>query len=96
MPSLLLTLSHPSGARGLGNNIARGFAEVGAKAIALMDVQQELGDAAAAELSEACQVPVSFYKVDVRDETAVTKVVGDIAEKYGRLDVLVNAAGIAE
>ncbi|KAI9827892.1 MAG: hypothetical protein M1826_006198 [Phylliscum demangeonii] len=84
------------GARGLGFNIARGLAEVGAKSIAILDVNQELGDAAAAELYQSCHVPVSFYKVDVRDEKAVAAVMNHIADVHGAVDVVVNSAGIAD
>ncbi|KAI9787436.1 MAG: hypothetical protein M1816_007484 [Peltula sp. TS41687] len=84
------------GARGLGFNIAQGLAEVGAKGIVLMDINQELGDAAAAELHEKCQVPVTFYKVDVRDEKAIATVIDNVVETYGSVDVVVNSAGIAD
>lgn len=61
-----------------------------------MDINHELGDAAAAELYEKCQVPVTFYKVDVRDEKAVATVIDNVVETYGSVDVIVNSAGIAE
>ncbi len=35
------------------------------------------------------------YSLDVSDETAVTAMVREIAEKFGRIDVLINNAGIA-
>jgi 3-oxoacyl-[acyl-carrier protein] reductase len=37
---------------------------------------------------------VSFCKVDVTDRKAVQEWVDDVAERYGRIDVLVNNAGI--
>lgn len=61
-----------------------------------MDINQDLGEAAAAELHEKCQVPVTFYKVDVRDEKAVSTVIDNVVETYGSVDVVVNSAGIAE
>ncbi|KAI1437121.1 short chain dehydrogenase [Xylaria sp. CBS 124048] len=84
------------GARGLGNHMARGCAEAGAKAIVLFDVNQELGDAAAAELHQKTGLPVSFYKVDVRDGAAINAAVEASVAAYGAPDVLVNSAGIAD
>ena len=76
--------------------MAQALAEVGVRGIAIMDVQQELGDKAARELSEQTGVDVRFYRVDVRDGQGIGQTVRDIVDHYGALDVLVNAAGIAE
>jgi NAD(P)-dependent dehydrogenase (short-subunit alcohol dehydrogenase family) len=76
--------------------MAQALAEVGVRGIAIMDVQQELGDNAARELSEQTGIDVRFYKVDVRDAEGVSQTVRDLTEHYGAVDVLVNAAGIAE
>ncbi|KAI9869249.1 MAG: hypothetical protein M1813_000037 [Trichoglossum hirsutum] len=84
------------GARGLGFNMAQALGECGAKAIVIMDVLQEPGDGAAAELHEMCSVPVQFYKVDIRDEKGVAEVISNVAETFGSIDVLVNSAGIAD
>ncbi|KAI0477857.1 short chain dehydrogenase [Xylariaceae sp. FL0804] len=84
------------GARGLGNHMARACAEAGAKALVLFDVNQEQGDAAAAELHEKTGLPVSFFRVDVRDGAAVEAAVAAGVEAYGAPDVMVNSAGIAD
>ncbi|KAI9850520.1 MAG: hypothetical protein M1838_005529 [Thelocarpon superellum] len=84
------------GARGLGYNIAEAFAEVGCKAVIIMDVQQELGDSAAAAIHARSKIPVKFYKVDVRDESAIAEVVENASKSFGSIDVVVNAAGIAD
>jgi len=84
------------GARGLGNYMARALAEAGAKAIVLFDANQELGDASAAELNQKSGLPVSFYKVDVRDDAAIAAAVEAVVQTHGAPDVLVNSAGIAD
>lgn len=48
--------------------MSQALAEAGAKAIALLDVKQDLGDQAAEELHQNTGIPVQFYNVDVRDE----------------------------
>ncbi|KAK4128513.1 NAD(P)-binding protein [Parathielavia appendiculata] len=84
------------GARGLGNHMARACAEAGAKAIAIFDANQELGDESAAELHQKTRLPVSFFKVDVRDGNAINAAVQNVVDLYGAPDVLVNSAGIAD
>ncbi|OAQ73976.1 D-arabinitol 2-dehydrogenase [Pochonia chlamydosporia 170] len=84
------------GARGLGNHMARACAEAGAKAIVIFDANQDLGDEAAAELHDKSGLPVSFFKVDVRDGGAINAAVESVVELYGAPDVLVNSAGIAD
>ncbi|OQN98395.1 hypothetical protein B0A48_15663 [Cryoendolithus antarcticus] len=82
--------------RGLGFNMAQALAEVGVRGIAIMDVQQELGEKAAHELSEQTGIDVRFYRVDVRDGHAMGQTVQDVVDHYGQLDILINAAGIAD
>ncbi|ATY59191.1 Short-chain dehydrogenase reductase SDR [Cordyceps militaris] len=90
------TIIITGGARGLGNHMARACAEAGAKNIVIFDANQELGDEAAAELHEKSGIPVSFFKVDVRDGAAINAAVDSVVEIYGAPDVLVNSAGIAD
>ena len=83
-------------ARGLGWNMSQALAEAGAKAIALLDVKQSLGDAAAAELHQTTGIPVQFYKVDVRDTKAIADVVAKITTDLGSVEIVINSAGIVE
>ena len=76
--------------------MAQALSEVGAKAVAILDVQQDLGDKAAAALHKSTGVPVQFYKVDIRDSKAIAEVVSKITESFGSIDILINSAGIAE
>ncbi|KAG9252474.1 uncharacterized protein F5Z01DRAFT_230409 [Emericellopsis atlantica] len=90
------TIIITGGARGLGNHMARACAEAGAKNIVIFDANQELGDQAAAELHDKSGLPVSFFKVDVRDGAAINAAVESVVDLYGCPDSLVNAAGIAD
>ena len=76
--------------------MARACAEAGAKAIAIFDANQDLGDESAAELHQKTGLPVSFFKVDVRDGNAINAAVQNVVDLYGPPDVLVNSAGIAD
>jgi 3-oxoacyl-[acyl-carrier protein] reductase len=77
------------GAAGIGRATARRFAEEGATLV-VCDVDEEQGQAAVAALGPKH----SFYRVDVSDRNAVQEWVDDVAQKHGRIDVLVNNAGI--
>ncbi|PKS12462.1 hypothetical protein jhhlp_000668 [Lomentospora prolificans] len=90
------TIIVTGGARGLGNHMARACAEAGAKNIVIFDANQELGEESAAELHAQTGLPISFYKVDVRDSAAIIAAVDSCVEKYGAPDVLINSAGIAD
>jgi 3-oxoacyl-[acyl-carrier protein] reductase len=79
-------------AAGIGRATALAFAREGAR-VAAWDVS----DAKAAELVgelKAAGGDAVFSKVDVTDGAAVTKAVGEVTATWGRVDVLVNNAGI--
>lgn len=77
------------GAAGIGKATAIKFAGEGAK-IALCDIDQDAGQALAEELGNG----TLFYKVDVTNREAVQEWIDDVVAKMGRVDVLVNNAGI--
>lgn len=77
------------GAAGIGKATAEVFAAEGAKVV-LCDVNEEAGRTAAQELGPDS----SFYPVDITDRKAAQNWIDDAAACYGRLDVLVNNAGI--
>ena len=85
-----------SAGRGLGFNMAQAFAEVGVRGIAILDVQKEIGDQAARDLSDQTGIDVRFYQTDVRDVGAVSQTIKDVVVHFGTVNILVNAAGIAE
>lgn len=84
------------GARGLGFCMAEGLCSVGLSGIAILDVQQDLGLDAISKLHSAYGVKAQFYKVDVRDEKSVEEVTRSIVQDLGRIDIVVNSAGVAD
>jgi 3-oxoacyl-[acyl-carrier protein] reductase len=77
------------GAAGIGKATALKFAAEGAKVV-ICDVNEEVGQTTAALLGP----DKAFYKVNVADRAAVQTWVEAVVAKYGRIDVLVNNAGI--
>lgn len=75
------------GASGLGAEDARVLAREGAKVV-VTDMQDDLGEAVAAEVGGL------FLRHDVRDEARWHEVVAATIKAYGRLDTLVNNAGL--
>ncbi|WIX75075.1 SDR family NAD(P)-dependent oxidoreductase [Amycolatopsis carbonis] len=78
------------GASGLGAGTARRLVAGGGR-VGILDLASSAGAELAAELGEAAL----FVPTDVADEAAVEKAVGAVAERFGRIDVCVNAAGIS-
>jgi 3-oxoacyl-[acyl-carrier protein] reductase len=77
------------GAAGIGKATAARFAEAGAR-VAICDVNEDVGQATARGLGQ----DVRFDKVDVTNRAGVQAWVDDVAAAYGRIDVLVNNAGV--
>jgi 3-oxoacyl-[acyl-carrier protein] reductase len=79
------------GAQGIGLATVRKFVDEGA-VVALCDVKQEGVDQAVRALS--ADGAVSGYVVDVTRRDQVDAMMSSVKEKRGRIDVLVNNAGI--
>ncbi len=77
------------GARGQGEAEARQFVSEGARVI-ITDVLDAEGTALATELGDAAV----YRHHDVTDEAGWAATVDDVIKRWGRLDVLVNNAGI--
>ena len=77
------------GARGQGRQEAERFAAEGAT-VYITDVLDDVGAAAADELGDA----VTFLHHDVTSEDDWAAVIAGIIEQHGRIEILVNNAGI--
>jgi len=77
------------GTRGIGRAIAEAFKEVGAT-VYITGTSRERTEAAAEEIG------VNGVKMDVTDREEVKRVVNEILEKEGKIDVLINNAGITK
>ncbi len=75
------------GAAGIGKATAKVFIEQGAS-VSICDVNKKDGEETAEDLG------CSFSKVDVSNRQAVQVWVDEIAEQFGRIDILINNAGI--
>ena len=81
------------GSKGLGKAMAAGLASAGAK-VALVSRNLAEAEAAANEIAADYKTETLALQVDVTQQSAVEAMVATVADKFGRIDVLVNNAGI--
>lgn len=79
-------------ASGIGFSVAERFAEEGA-AVALLDVDSDLGREAAGRIQRS-GANCEFIKVDLAEETQIIAAANQVINTFGRVDHLVNNAGI--
>ena len=77
-------------AKGIGFSTAQRFAQEGAIAI-LADMNLESVMAAAAQIPNA-----QAYAMNVTDRASIQGVVDQVMQKHGRIDILINNAGITQ
>jgi NAD(P)-dependent dehydrogenase (short-subunit alcohol dehydrogenase family) len=81
------------GARGIGRETAETLSTAGARVV-IADRDKGAAEAAATQMS-AAGLRASAIHVDVADEASVEAMVRATMEREGRLDILINNAGIA-
>jgi NAD(P)-dependent dehydrogenase (short-subunit alcohol dehydrogenase family) len=77
------------GTSGIGRAIALGFAQAGAKVVAGSTSADKV-----AAISKELGSDNMGIQLDVSDEASVNKAIEATVKKYGRLDAIVNAAGV--
>ena len=84
------------GSRGIGEAIVRSLAKAGYAVAINCSSEKSLGAAErlAAEVSESCGVEARAFRADVASFAEVGTMVSEIQAAWGRIDVLVNNAGI--
>jgi len=81
------------GARGIGYAVAELSASVGAE-IAIIDILDDIGTAAAQNLRSSSGKRVHFYKADLRDPMQAKEVAEKVEADFGKVDVLFNCIGV--
>ncbi len=80
------------GANGIGRATVLAFAATGA-AVAIWDLNDAAGESLANEINERGGAAI-FQRVNVADPSAVESAVATVIERWDRIDVLINNAGI--
>lgn len=81
------------GAKGIGKATCLRLAEEGAR-VAITDIDDEDGKRLRDEIGRKGGT-ARYWHLDVTDEDAVDRVFGEVADRFGGIDVVVNNAGIA-
>jgi NAD(P)-dependent dehydrogenase (short-subunit alcohol dehydrogenase family) len=88
------TIIITGGARGLGLGLARQLGSEGAEIVLVSRTAEELERAARDLQTKGARV--RWFPCDIRDPAAVQTLVDDVVNETGRLDVLINNAGIIQ
>lgn len=81
------------GNRGLGLSMAQALAEAGA-AISIAARDTKVNQAAVKQLQEHYSVEVISNYCDVTEEASIQEVVDKTIQQFGKIDILINSAGI--
>jgi len=76
---------------GIGKQVAIDFAKEGVKGVAIVARNRDRLNELALEIQDKCECLVC--PCDVSDKSAVVSMAGNVLEKFGNIDVLVNNAG---
>jgi 3-oxoacyl-[acyl-carrier protein] reductase len=77
---------------GLGQRICDALAREGAHIAVIYAQSRDRAEGVARELASRHQINAAAFACDVTDGAAVERTIADVAERFGRLDILVNDA----
>lgn len=81
------------GARGIGKAIVQGLARKNLKVIANYNKSEEKAKKLKEDLEKE-QISIDIFKADVSQREEVKKMVQYVIKRYGKIDILINNAGI--
>ena len=77
---------------GLGQRICHALAREGVHVAVMYAQSRDQAEGVARDLAASHQVNAAAFGCDITDAGAVTKLVGDVTARFGRLDILINDA----
>ncbi|TMU88139.1 3-oxoacyl-ACP reductase FabG [Bacillus sp. BHET2] len=80
-------------ANGIGYAAAETFVKEGCH-VALVDFNQDAGEEKAQQLNKMGTGKATFFQGDVADRSSVDSFVKEVKEHFGKIDILINNAGI--
>ncbi|MBW1806023.1 MAG: SDR family NAD(P)-dependent oxidoreductase, partial [Deltaproteobacteria bacterium] len=82
------------GAGGIGRGLSLGLSQAGANVVVADMVDMEVLNDFAGEIKSQTGNDTMAVQVDVVSEDSVSKVVKEVVEKFGTIDILINAMGL--
>ncbi len=77
---------------GLGQRICHALAKEGVNIAVMYAQSRDQAESVADELTSRHQINAAAFACDITDDAAVERVVGEVIQRFGRLDILVNDA----
>ena len=77
---------------GLGQRICHALAQEGAHVAVMYARSRDQAESVASELKSRYQINARAFACDITDGAAVDRLVGEVTQAFGRLDVLINDA----
>jgi 3-oxoacyl-[acyl-carrier protein] reductase len=77
---------------GLGQRICHALAKEGAHIAVMYAQSRDQAEGVARELATSYQINAAAFACDITDGSAVEKLIGDVARRLGRIDILINDA----
>ncbi|KAI5637587.1 short chain dehydrogenase domain-containing protein [Phthorimaea operculella] len=81
-------------ASGLGARYAEEFLKEGAEKVAIVDINVDVGRVTTQKLNDTYRNQAVFFKCDVSKEEDIAATFDQVVATFGRVDVLINNAGI--
>jgi 3-oxoacyl-[acyl-carrier protein] reductase len=81
------------GGHGIGKAYCLGFGKAGSRVV-VADIDQSAAERVAAQVKADTGAPAIVIHVDVANEESTQKMASDTAQRFGRIDVLINNAAI--
>ena len=82
------------GGSGLGRATAELFSSEGARVV-IVDIDQKCGRTVESAIREKGEADALFIRTDIRKEQEVKRMVAVATHRFGKLDILINSAGVA-
>ncbi|HUH84584.1 MAG TPA: SDR family NAD(P)-dependent oxidoreductase, partial [Stellaceae bacterium] len=77
---------------GLGQRICHALAKEGVHIAVIYAQSRDQAEGVARELASRYQINAAAFACDITDRAAVEKLVSDVTQRLGRIDILVNDA----
>ncbi|MBR1151753.1 SDR family NAD(P)-dependent oxidoreductase [Bradyrhizobium sp. JYMT SZCCT0428] len=77
---------------GLGQRICHALAQEGAHVAVMYARSRDQAESVASELASRYQINARTFACDITDAAAVDRLVGEVTQAFGRLDILINDA----
>lgn len=77
---------------GLGQRICHALAKEGVHVAVMYAQSRDQAEGVARELATSYQINAAAFACDITDSAAIAKLLADVAQRFGRIDILVNDA----